>query len=94
MSEPDNVTALARKWCPRHSRNIMNPARLYTFCICPRLAAAVREALEEAEKLHSRLLALTRVEERGHGRKSYHIDPVEVIPVIDAIAALREGRDA
>ena len=44
MSDP--VTALARKWCPKHWGNEV-AWREYP-CICDRLQSAVREALEEA----------------------------------------------
>ena len=38
---PDLPARLARKWCPAH----------YDACECSRLEGAVREALEEVEKL-------------------------------------------
>ena len=44
---PDPVTALARKWC-QHPGTHGDPS---TGCACGEIAAAVREALEEAEKV-------------------------------------------
>ena len=41
---PDPVTALARKHCLVHSRN---PRWGGELCECPRIADAVREALED-----------------------------------------------
>ena len=43
----DPVTALARKWCLHGTKGL----GLVHTCQCDRIAAAVREALEEAEKI-------------------------------------------
>ena len=40
---PDPVTALARKWCPDCGHHLPRAE-----CVCEIIAAAVREALEEA----------------------------------------------
>ena len=42
----DFVEWLARKWCPTHNGHAENVGT--RFCACLELAAAVREALEEA----------------------------------------------
>lgn len=44
----DVVAALARKWCESHDQ--ARASAHAAPCICAQLAAAIREALEEAEK--------------------------------------------
>ena len=47
MTEPDLPARLARKWCSVHGTERIEFRR--ETCSCPRVAAAVREALEEAK---------------------------------------------
>ena len=76
---PDPVTARARKWCPRHGDDDLEGLTgLPSECSCKRIAAAVREALEEAEKKVETL----HQPQRGQ------------VYVFDVIAALREEWDA
>ena len=70
----DFVAARARKWCPGHGNRKFGPG----MCECDRIAAAIREALEEAEK---RLLS------KPAGDKAWWV-------ASDAVAALRGGTDA
>ena len=69
---PDFAARLARKWCSRRSHDL-------GYCPeCDRLIGAVREALEEAEKI---------VQSTGW----FVWGPFGQGRVADAIAALREG---
>ena len=47
--------ALVRKWCPQHgtASEVSTPLP-YNVCACGILAASIREALEEAEKVVQR----------------------------------------
>ena len=88
----DPVTALARKWCYRHG-NAVQQGRIDTThplagalvsaytpdqaCTCAQIAAAVREALEGAEKVCDGHM--------GHG------DQACLAAVMRDIAALRGG---
>ena len=84
-------SARARKWCPNH------PKYLEATCSCQAIMGAVREALEEAEKIarveadHSDGMVKSALNE-PQARRWEH-GAVIVRHVADTIAALREGRD-
>ena len=79
--------ALARKWCPNHAPK----SRLSGTCECEVIAAAVREALEPYQHLVN---TAKEFEEAWIDKVGRGLLVVKVIRLGDAIAALREGRDA
>lgn len=72
------VTILVRKWCPYHG----HPFCAVDECMCPVIASAVHEALEEAEQI-------ARAEEGASWDVGTYCGCPEKIA--DAIAALREA---
>ena len=56
------------------------------------LVSALHEAeqrgMMRATEAILRLIDIVEVEDRGHGHKSYHIHPVDCIPIIDELAKI------
>lgn len=89
----DFVARLARKWCPQHKS-----FEGYNFgyrCCCEELAAAIAEALTEAEKV---VLTTPNGMHYGPGVEDFTVGMVETAieglkkTLAARLAALREGR--
>ena len=81
----DELDAYARQQVEEALRHSMYSARDEQARAVAKHVA--KHAVEAFREIIETLIELVKVEDRGHGRKSYLIDPVLVIPIIDKLAA-------